>query len=147
MDSFKNYTVKSKDTKLIWVFKYHLEGELSSFEILNGTFDEKQSNWLFIGGRFPFTETIMKKFIESFSKYFTFEVNLPEITFDFFYSNYGKKRTRAEALKYWNKNMKPDQHILAVMGMRTYRNICKLDNKSAVDPIRYLRNERYLDEY
>lgn len=146
MNEFKTYTIKSKDVCAVWVFKYQLDGELRSFEVLDGSFTVKQADWLFRGGRFPYNEEIMKKWLTYFKKYFEIEVGIPEITFDYFYEFYGKKRTKSEAKKFWSK-MSPKDRTLAVLGVKRYLNICKLDNRSPVDPIRYLRNRRFEDEY
>lgn len=146
MNEFKTYTIKSKDVHAVWVFKYHLSGELFSFEVLDGSFSSKQADWLFRSGRFPYNETIMKVWLKQYRKFFEFEVGIPEITFEYFYEIYGRKRTKAEALKFWSR-MTPKDRTLAVLGVKRYLNICKLDNRSPVDPVRYLRNRRFEDEY
>lgn len=145
MEHFKTYTVKSKKTKAIWVFKYHLQGELHSFVVLEGKFDEKQANWLFPSGRFPYNEAIIKKWKKAFSKFFDVEIGIPEITFDYFYEIYGKKTTKKQSKDFWKK-MKEAEKVKAVIGVRHYMNSCKLNNRSPVDPVRYLKHRRYEDE-
>lgn len=146
MEQFKTYTVRAKTTKAVWVFKYDLDGSLHSFEVLDGSFDEARANWLFVSGRFPYNESVMKKWFKVLRKYFEIEIGIPEITFDYFYNLYGKKTTKKQASDFWNKMKKADK-IKAVMFIRNYKNVCKLyNNREQVDPIRYLKHRRYEDE-
>ena len=150
MNQFKTYIIKPKKAPDVWLFKYHLEGELHSFEVTEGTFNKQQADWLFNEGRFPYSEEIIKKWIESktLKKYFDIEINLPEITFEFFYDSYKKKTTKKQALDFWNKRMTDAEKVNAVLGIRKYFNYLKLyPYREKVDPIRFLRNRRYEDEF
>lgn len=147
MEQFKTYTVKARETRAVWVFKYYLEGGLRSFVVLEGSFSEQQSNWLFIKGRFPSNEDEMKSFAKTYRKHFEVEVIIPEITFDYFYEIYGKKTTKKQASDFWRK-MKEADKVLAVLGVRKYKNYCKMhQNREQVDPVRYLKHRRYEDEF
>lgn len=147
MEEFKTYTVKAKENKAVWVFEYYLEGSLRSFKVLDGSFTQKQADWLFIAGRFPHTEEIMKKWLTYFKKYFEIEIGIPEINFDYFYNLYGKKVTKKQSKDFWKK-MKESDKLLAVLGIKKYKNHCKqYQGREQVDPIRYLKHRRYEDEY
>lgn len=145
MEQFKTYTIKAKDSKAVWVFKYYLEGGLRSFVVLDGSFSDKQANWLFVKGRFPHTEEIMKNWLKFFKKYFEIEIGIPEITFEYFYEIYGKKTTKKQTSDFWRK-MKEGDKIKAVLAIKSYINNCKVANRSPVDPVRYLKHRRYEDE-
>lgn len=145
MEQFKTYTVTAKETRAIWIFKYDLDGGLRSFEILEGSFEKKQATWLFSNGRFPYSESIMKQWLEQLKKYFEIEIGIPEITFEYFYEIYGRKTTKKEASKFWGK-MKEAERLKAVLAIKKYISNCKYSQRQPVDPIRYLRNARYEDE-
>jgi hypothetical protein len=104
MEKLTIYTVKAKTAPDIWVFKYHLNGVLASVEFLNVELSEKQINWLFLKGNFPYNETKIKHW-QTLKANFEIKVNMPEITFDLFWKLYpynalAKKKT---ALERWNK--------------------------------------------
>jgi hypothetical protein len=148
MEQFKTYTIKAKESNAIWIFKYYLEGGLRSFVVLDGSFDDKQANWLFMKGRFPHNESIMKKWLQFFKKHFEIEIGIPEITFDYFYNTYGKKTTKKQASDFWKKKMTDAERINAVLAIRKYKNFCKMHNdREQVDPVRYLKHRRYEDEF
>lgn len=145
MEKYKTYTIKARKTRSIWIFKYHLDGTLHSFNVLDGAFNRKAADWLFVGGRFPYTEEVMIKFQRSFKAYFDVEVGIPDITFDYFYELYGKKTTKKQSSDYWRK-MKESDRIKAVLSVKRYSNNCKFANRTLVDPVRYLKHRRYDDE-
>jgi len=65
----RTYTIKSKLNGYVWLFKYSLNGDFISFEILEGKLSAKQVSWLFGGtnennefqeGKFPIVEDTIK---------------------------------------------------------------------------------------
>jgi len=57
---YTTYTVTGTNTNIVWQFKYRLNGLLYQFKLIEGQLDEKQTNWLFIKGKFPYTEKQFK---------------------------------------------------------------------------------------
>ena len=65
--------------------------------------------------------------------------------FEIWYSLYDKKVTKKQATSYWNKNVKSEQLIDKIMEhTRVY--VQNTDKQYRLDPLRYLRNEKYEDE-
>lgn len=147
MEFNKKYTVKSKTLPDTWVFKYDLTGSLVCFECHNTKFDAKRNHWLMEKGRFPYNESRMKHWVEAFKKQFIIEIDLPEITFEYFYERYGKKVGRKQSHDFWKK-MKDGDRLLSVLGIPLYEtSLRKQKDREKVDPVRYLKHRRYEDEY
>jgi len=146
MEAHKIYTLRSKKTAHVWEFKYSQDGNLYSFTSLGGIIEEQQSSY--ISRHFPFNE---EKFIQlqpMYSEYFQIILGATEIDFDVFYNSYGQKTTKKQSREFWEKMKKSDQ-INAFLGITRYENYLKRQpfNQRKVDPIRYLRNRRYEDEF
>jgi hypothetical protein len=65
--------------------------------------------------------------------------------FDLWYSLYDKKTTKKPALNYWNKNIKSMVLIDKIM-IHTKLYAKNTEKKFRLDPVRYLRNEKWEDE-
>ena len=59
MQQLTTYTAKSRLNGFVMVFRYHLEGNLQSFEILEGTLLKKQIDWFFSSGNFPYDDSFV----------------------------------------------------------------------------------------
>lgn len=100
------YTVKAKSTPDVWVFKYHLNGVIKSVEFLNVELKDKQIEWLFVKGNFPYNEKKIKEW-QNLKSNFEIIVNMPELDFEAFWklypynklSNKKQSRERFEKLK------------------------------------------------
>lgn len=146
MNQLKTYTIRHKKAHDVWLFKYHVDGTFESFTVLGGVFNKNKYEWL--QGVFPYNEEIIKTWIVDLKRYFDIEIDTPEITFAFFYKTYGKSVTKKQAKDFWDKKMKPADRINAVIGSKRYDNWLKLyPYREKVDPIRFLRNRRYEDEF
>lgn len=146
MEEFKTYTLKGRKVKVVWVFRYHLDGTLYSYTILKGGLSPAQARWFFLGGRFPMDEKTMLSFKEAFSKNFIIEEVCPKMDFEYFWISYNKKVLKKQASEYWKKMKELDQN-LAILGIKNYREYCEKKKQDMQDPIRYLKNRRYEDEY
>ena len=65
--------------------------------------------------------------------------------FDLWYSLYNKKTTKKQALSYWNKNIDSMSLIQTIMN-HTKLYVSNTDKNYRLDPLRYLRNEKWEDE-
>lgn len=147
MELLRTYTVTSKKTRIVWVFKYNQDGELRMFQPLNGNITNDIFNYMFIGGRFPYDEKQMILFKTRFLKYFEISEDNYDLSIDNFMNHYGKKTRKKETTAYWKK-MSDANKIKALLGIKKLNNHIRLNTwKDKPDPIRYLKHERYNDEY
>lgn len=149
MEQTTTYTVKAKNRPDVWVFKYHLNGVLKSFKVLEGILGETQINWLFKKGMFPYLEEQVKAFSTSpkLKPHFDVTVGLPDTSFEAFWGAYGRKQKRIVAEKLWNK-LGQAERLKALEGIRRYHNWLRLNNGIAQClPDSYIRNRRWLDEF
>ena len=148
MEQYTTYTVKAKSRPDVWVFKYHLNGVLKSFEVLDGILENKQIDWFFKKGNFPYLEARIKTWTSKpLSLHFDVLVGFPLITFQAFWDLYALKRkiTRSKAL--WAK-LNDATKIKALEGIRRYDNYLRLKNGQAkANPDTYLYQKFWLDEY
>ena len=70
--------------------------------------------------------------------------SVPGISFDLFWNAYGKKVGKKEAETYW-KSMKDAKRQAAIDGITSYLGTLS-ERRFQLDPIRYLRRERWEDE-
>lgn len=131
------------------IFKYHLEGHLFSFELLEGKLLEKQVEWFFKTGNFPYYESEIKAWLKGkMRRHFEIEVGEPNLSFDAFWELYGHKTRKSETKQYWDKKMNNAERVKAFMGLKKYNNHLQINDwKNKVDPIRFLKHRRYEDEY
>lgn len=148
MELLTTYTIKSKKSPHIWRFSYDLEGSLVSYEVIEGKFTPELVNYLFHRGKFPHSEEIIKLWQKEQKHIFQTEVNFPTLDFDSFYKPYPKHSTKKQAFDYWNKKMPESERILAIMSVKKYKNYLRLSGfQKPLDPIRYLKHERYKDDF
>jgi len=144
----KTYVVKSKKTKDVYIFKYDLDGFLLNWEISNGRLDENKVKYLLLGNRFPHDENKMLLFKKHLKDKFEVEFKEVEITFNLFYEIFNHKTTKKQSQTYWLKNMNEAKRILAVKTIPKYLRYLQYNTWcKQMDPLRWLRNERYLDEW
>lgn len=145
MEQFRTFSIKSRKGLGTWFFRFNLDGSLYSYTILQGTLNKEQAVWLFKGGRFPIHIQDMEYFKQSFSRHFLIEETVPKMDFKYFWETYGKKALKKQAFDFWKKMTEVDR-ILAITGIKKYREYCEKKKQDLQDPIRYLRNRRYEDE-
>ena len=145
MTQFTTYTIKGKQRGFVWQFKYRLNGDLKSFEILEGKLTELQIKWLF-SENFPATETIMKTvWTKVLRQNFEVVVGEPDLSFNAFWDTYGYKVKRVMAERSWKKLSEADR-IKAFLGLGSYNSYLKRNNGIAkAHPSTYL-NQRYFED-
>lgn len=147
MELLRTYTVTSKRTRIVWIFKYDQDGNLRLFQPLNGEIDNDKATFLFLQNRFPHDEPKMLVFKSKMTKYFTIDEEDYDLSFDTFMNVYGKKTRKKESSAYWKK-MTDANKLKAILGVKKLNNHIRLNPwKEKPDPIRYLKHERYNDEY
>lgn len=151
IEQFTTYTVKAKHRPDVWVFKYHLNGVLHSFEVLEGVMQEQQIKWLFHNGNFPYLEAKAKAFskIRNKEKQLVFDVSvgLPDLTFQAFWDAYAHKRKITRSKLLWGKLSQADK-LKAIEGISRYNNYLRLHNGIAkCNPDTYLYQRQWEDEF
>ena len=140
------YTVTGKNAPIVWQFKYHLNGLLSEFKLLEGELDAKQINWLFVQGKFPYLEKQIKGW--SAISNFRIEVGEPDLSFDSFWNAYGNKVGKKKmAENTWNKLSQADK-VKALQAIKHYNKY--LSRKPGIDKAHattYLNQEYYNNEW
>ena len=135
----------------MWVFKYHLNGVLKSFEVLEGIMQEQQIKWLFNNGNFPYMEAQAKELckIRNKAKELVFDVSIgmPLLTFQAFWDAYGHKRKITRSKQLWAK-LNDATKIKAIEGIRRYDNYLRTHNGIAkCNPDTYLYQQQWEDEF
>jgi len=144
--SLTTYTVTGKSSEIVWQFKYHLNGLLSEFKLLEGELDEKQIQWLFLKGKFPYTEKQIKGWTAIAN--FKIDVGLPDLSFDCFWTTYNNKVGKKKmAENSWNKFTTANK-IKALMAIKDYNRY--LSRKPGIDKAHattYLNQEYFDNEW
>lgn len=143
MELFTTYTVTGDNTDIVWQFKYRLNGLLHSFELLEGELDDKQVNWLFQQGRFPYKEEIIKTW-NKMVKNLNVKVGIPDLNFEAFWEAYRHKVKKVMAEKCWHRLSKKDR-MLAITYIKTYDQYLARKHVSKAAPSTYL-NQRYWED-
>lgn len=87
----RTYTIKSKLNGYVWQFKYTLNGDFVSFEILEGKLNAIQVTWLFGGknkkdefqeGKFPILESSIKIWQTKLKDNFEITIGEPDLSFE-----------------------------------------------------------------
>jgi hypothetical protein len=108
MEQLTTYTVKSKNSDNVWIFKYTLNGILQEFKILEGLLSENQIIWFFFKGKFPYKEAEIKEWIGKLKANFEITIGTPDLSFETLWNLYNYKVKRHEAEKCFNKLKEAD---------------------------------------
>lgn len=144
MNQVTTYTVRSKNTRTVWRFKYYLNGALNEFSILEGLLTERQLEWFFRSGNFPYYEDQMKLWQVKLRGNFEIVVGESDLTFEALYEMYNYKVKRVSAEKAFDKLKEADviKCFLAIKGYDTYlqkRGVAKAHLSTFI-------NQRYFDD-
>jgi len=142
----KTYTIKSKNSNNVWVFKYSLNGFLNHFEILEGNLSETQEQWLDEKNNFPLREQKMKEWQKNLKQNFEITIGDPDLSFDAAWNLYGNKVKRVFAERSFEKLNKADVIKLFIHIPKYLKRINK--SKEAQAHFATYINQRYFeDEY
>jgi len=144
MEQFTTYNIKSRQDGFVWQFKYHLNGDLYAFKVLEGSLSPKQMKWLFASANFAANESIMKTvWMVKLKKNFEITVGEPDLSFEAFWDAYDKKRGKKKmAENTWNK-MSKAKRIKAMLYLKRYNDQLRIDNVAKAYPSTYLNQEYY----
>lgn len=142
MEACTTYTVTGTNTNIVWRFKYHLNGLLQEFKLIEGELDSKQINWLFVMGKFPYKEAQIKGWTAI--KNFKIEIGEPNLSFELFYTKYRHPIKKIDSEKFWNKMSVKDKKA-AIDYIKTYDNYLVRKGVAKTNPHRYL-NKRYWED-
>lgn len=139
------YTVKSIQDGYIWQFKYTLNGDLKSFEILEGTLSANQMKWLFSSSNFAANESIMKTvWMQNLKKNFEITIGAPDLSFEAFWSLYNHKVKRVVSEKAWERINQKDR-MEAIKGIKPYDNYLARKGIGKAHASTYI-NQRYWED-
>ncbi len=104
------YRVKGRQSDLILLFKYDLNGNFKVLDLDHGELNEKQQTWLFDTKHFPSNEVKMQFWCKSndFTDKFEVEVSPADISFEALWELYNNKVSKADAIKSFNKLKESD---------------------------------------
>jgi hypothetical protein len=120
MELRKTYTVKMGNGD-IWQFKYNLKGVLIFFNVMEGDLSEKQEQFLYLDGKFPWKEAQIKKWTKLYKKTIV-EVGDRDISFNALWNLYDNKVKKFEAEKSFKKLKEADiiKSFISIPGYNKY---------------------------
>lgn len=138
------YYMRGKNSPTEHIFKYDLNGNLISFQNTGIALNEAQKKWLFTSGNFPYDEAKITEIMRSptLKKHFDIEKIPAQITFDDFWSAYGKIGTKSLAKKKFDK-LKDGEVIKAFLGIKKEQQKKKLDGTAMPYAETYLNQKRW----
>lgn len=139
---YTTYTVTGNYHPIYWVFKYHLNGALAAFIIQEGELTEKQQEWLFKSGEFPYHETQIKTWKNS--KVFNLEIGEPDLSFETFWTAYNHKIKKQLTQKAWSRLSRKDK-MDALTAIKAYDGYLKRKGTAKAHGATYI-NQRYWED-
>lgn len=120
MSLIKTYTVKMENGD-IWQFKYNLKGVLVFFNVMEGDLSDKQEQFLYVNGKFPWKEDSIKEWTKKY-KSIKLEVGEPDLSFKALWNLYDNKVSKFDAEKAFKKLSDADKIkcFLAIPGYKKY---------------------------
>ena len=136
------YIFKSKNTSIEYLFKYDLEGNLTTLQSTGEPPTAEQWHWL--ASYFPYNEERINMLASNTNlrKYFSIEKTPASVTFEDFWNEYCKIGTKAVAKRKFEK-LKPEEVIKAFIGIEKERTKKKLDNTAMPYAETYLNQKRW----
>lgn len=143
-EQLTTYTIRSKNTTNVWVFKYDLNGFLNEFKNMEGVLSEKQLAWFFIKGNFPYLESTIKDWNKLLKENFEIEKNLPVLNFEAIWNLYNYKVKKVFAEKQWDKLNDADR-VKCFLHIPKYLKRIAKSKESQAHLSTYI-NQRYFDD-
>ena len=139
----KEYHIIGSSFSGIMVFKYCLNGYLTSFELKDAdVFSKQQASWLF-SRHFPYQENQINNFKSV--KNFTVTEGKFDLSFETFWNAYSNKVKRVVTEKAWEKLSDVDK-IAALAGIKHYdRYLSRKRGQAKAHGATYL-NQRYWED-
>lgn len=139
----KTYNVKMQSGE-IWQFKYNLKGILIEFKAIDGELSEKQQEFLYVKGNYPWKEAQIKEWTLKY-KHIQIEIGEPIIDFQMFWKLYpynplSKKKIARDK---WEK-LKESEKIKILMKIPEYKKL-KAKEGTAFPYAEVFINQRWWD--
>ena len=144
MEQLTTYTIKAKQTTNVWLFKYHLNGALYQFKVLEGTLSQTQIDWLFKKANFPHQESQIRDWQLKLKQNFEIVVGEPDFSFDALWNAYNYKVKRHEAEKRFNQ-LKQADIVKCFMAIKGYLKHIS-NTKTAQAHLSTYINQRYFED-
>ena len=142
MNLTTTYTVKMQNGS-VWVFKYNLNGILVFFNVLEGELSEKQQNFLYPQGNFPWKESQIKEWNKLY-KTTIIEVGERDISFEALWNLYNHKVKKFEAEKAFKK-LKEQDVILCFLSIPGYNKYLQKKGTAKAHLSSFI-NQRYFED-
>jgi hypothetical protein len=126
------------------VFKYHLNGTLAMFEVLDGILTQKQIDWLFKKGNFAYHEDKVKEWIKLLKANFEITVGDPVLDFESLWNLYDLKVKKHEAVKSFTK-LKEADIIKCFFAVPQYKKYIARKNIAQAHLSTFI-NQRYFED-
>lgn len=139
----KTYTVKIRSGE-IWKFKYNLKGVLVHFEVMEGDLNDKQENFLYHKGKFPWKEIHLKDW-EKLYPPTVVEVTDFDLSFKAFWKRYDLKVKKDNSEKAWNKLSDQDK-IKCHLRLKKYNQNLLHTGQAKAHLVTWINQKRYNDE-
>lgn len=146
MSQLKSYTVKSKNSENVFVFKYHLNGTLAMFEVLDGILSPEQIIWFFQKGNFPHLEQQITHWQKTLRSHFDISIGEPDLSFDAAWEKFDYKVNRKKAETAFAK-MKPANIIRLFLSIDPYKKYLSRSGVAQAHLATFINQERYNDEF
>jgi len=146
MTPLKIYTIRSKNTSNVWVFKYDLNGNLAGFEVLEGILNEEQISWFFEKRRFPYLEIHIHEWQKKLRANFEITIGDPDLSFENAWEIFGHKVDKKLAQSAWSKAGK-EVKIKFFLSMPAYKRYLNRKGVAQISFERYVKREKYNDEF
>ena len=123
------YTVKMQSGD-IWQFKYNLKGILIEFKAVDGELSDKQIDFLYLKGNFPYKESQIKEWFLKYQKV-QIEVGEPNVHFEVFWKLYPYNALSKKKLaqQKWDK-LQLAEKIKLLMSIPEFKKLKAKENTS-----------------
>lgn len=145
MEQTITYILKAKTRSSVWVFKYRLNGILLEVKFLDMGLTQKQLDWLFKDGNFPFKEDMIKSW-KIDTKLFEITKEMPDLSFDAFWPVYGLKVNKEKSQKAWEKLSDADR-IKCWLALPLYEKHLQKTQQAKAHLVTWINQKRFNDEY
>lgn len=146
MEQLTTYTIRSKNTTNVWVFKYDLNGFLNEFKSLEGTLSEKQINWLFRQGNFPYIEEQVKEWTKKLKHNFEILKGEPDLSFSAIWELYDNKVKKVFAERAFEKLKEADK-VKCFIHIPKYKQRIAKSKEAQAHLATYINQKYFEDEY
>lgn len=144
MELLRTYTIRSRTDGYVWQFKYHLNGVLAEFKVLDGVLSSGQMKWL--STHFPFLEDWIKQWEKQLTGNFEIKIGEPDITFDTVWEMFDHKIKKADSEKKFGK-LKDAHKVKVAFSIPGYKYYLQVTNVAQTNLATYIHKQYYEDDW